>query len=97
MKESFAGKSQNSFIPYDVKRELFAHIQRERRHLYLSFIIYCNVLKKHLLYNTESEGLDAGEKSGLSPVRSRKQAKHTLTHEIYNAVLPETAYNANGY
>jgi hypothetical protein len=29
-------------------------------------------------------------------VRSRKQAKHTITHEIYNAVLPETAY-ANGY
>jgi hypothetical protein len=45
-----------------------------------------------LLYNTESEGLDAGEKVDLSPVRSRKQAKHTLTHEIYNAVLPETAY-----
>jgi hypothetical protein len=21
-----------------------------------------------------------------------KQAKHTITHEIYNAVLPETAY-----
>jgi inactivated superfamily I helicase len=32
-----AGKSQNSFIPYDVKRIGFAHIQRERRHLYLSF------------------------------------------------------------
>jgi hypothetical protein len=25
-------------------------------------------------------------------LESKKQAKHTITHEIYNAVLPETAY-----
>jgi hypothetical protein len=74
-----------------VKRELIAHIQRERRHLYLSFYHLLQRAKNIYLLNTESEGLDAGEKVGLSPV-SRKQAKHTLTHEIYNAVLPETAY-----
>jgi inactivated superfamily I helicase len=39
MNEGNAGKS-HSFIPYDVKRELFAHIQRERRHLYLSFLSF---------------------------------------------------------
>jgi inactivated superfamily I helicase len=32
-----AGKSQNSFIPYDETRIRFAYIQRERRHLHLSF------------------------------------------------------------
>jgi ATP-dependent helicase/DNAse subunit B len=47
----------------------------------------------YLLYNTESEGLDAGEKSRfITQLEVEKQPNHTLTHEIYNAVLPETAY-----
>jgi len=47
----------------------------------------------YLIYNTESEGLDAGEKSRfITQLEVEKQPKHTLTHEIYNAVLPETAY-----
>jgi ATP-dependent helicase/DNAse subunit B len=47
----------------------------------------------YLLYNTESEGLDAGEKSRfITQLEVEKQPKHTLSHEIYNAVLPETAY-----
>jgi inactivated superfamily I helicase len=73
-----AGKSQNSFIPYDVKRELgLPHSKRKTQFIPIIFIIYCNVLKNiYLLYNTESEGLDAGEKVG-HPVGSRKQAKHT--------------------
>jgi inactivated superfamily I helicase len=41
-----AGKSQNSFIPYDVKRELFTF--RERRHLHLSFYHLLQRAKKHL-------------------------------------------------
>jgi hypothetical protein len=46
----------------------------------------------------ESEGLDAGEKSRfITQLEVEKQAKHTITHEIYNAVLPETAYKPNGY
>jgi hypothetical protein len=58
-------KSQNSFIPYDVKRELGLPTFKEKDAIYTyHFIIYCNVLKNiYLLYNTESEGLDAGEKS----------------------------------
>jgi hypothetical protein len=47
----------------------------------------------YLLYNTESEGLDAGEKSRfITQLEVEKQKNHTLSHEIYNAVLPETAY-----
>jgi ATP-dependent helicase/DNAse subunit B len=47
----------------------------------------------YLLYNTESEGLDAGEKSRfITQLEVEKQRNHNLTHEIYNAVLPETAY-----
>ena len=47
----------------------------------------------YLIYNTESEGLDAGEKSRfITQLEVEKQPKHSLSHEIYNAVLPETAY-----
>jgi hypothetical protein len=28
----------------------------------------------------------------ITQLEVEKQAKHTITHEIYNAVLPETAY-----
>jgi inactivated superfamily I helicase len=70
-----AGKSQNSFIPYDVKRELGLPFKRKRCDLYVSFLSFANGLKNiYLLYNTESEGLDAGEKS-FNSVGSRKAKK----------------------
>jgi hypothetical protein len=47
----------------------------------------------YLLYNTESDGLDAGEKSRfITQLEVEKQPNHHLTHEIYNAALPEIAY-----
>jgi ATP-dependent helicase/DNAse subunit B len=47
----------------------------------------------YLLYNTESEGLDGGEKSRfITQLEVEKQVNHTITDEIYNAVLPEVAY-----
>ncbi|SEA82076.1 PD-(D/E)XK nuclease superfamily protein [Flavobacterium gillisiae] len=90
-----AGKSQNSFIPYDVKRELGLPTFKEKDAIYTYHFYHLLQRAKniYLLYNTESEGLDAGEKSRfITQLEVEKQAKHTLTHEIYNAVLPETAY-----
>jgi hypothetical protein len=90
-----AGKSQNSFIPYDVKRELSLPTFKEKDAIYTYHFYHLLQRAKniYLLYNTESEGLDAGEKSRfITQLEVEKQAKHTITHEIYNAVLPETAY-----
>jgi hypothetical protein len=90
-----AGKSQNSFIPYDVKRELGLPTFKEKDAIYTYHFYHLLQRAKniYLLYNTESEGLDAGEKSRfITQLEVEKQSKHTLTHEIYNAVLPETAY-----
>ncbi|WP_281227544.1 PD-(D/E)XK nuclease family protein [Flavobacterium aquiphilum] len=90
-----AGKSQNSFIPYDVKRELGLPTFKEKDAIYTYHFYHLLQRAKniYLLYNTESEGLDAGEKSRfITQLEVEKQPKHTLTHEIYNAVLPETAY-----
>ena len=90
-----AGKSQNSFIPYDVKRELGLPTFKEKDAIYTYHFYHLLQRAKniYLIYNTESEGLDAGEKSRfITQLEVEKQAKHSLTHEIYNAVLPETAY-----
>ena len=90
-----AGKSQNSFIPYDVKRELGLPTFKEKDAIYTYHFYHLLQRAKniYLIYNTESEGLDAGEKSRfITQLEVEKQPKHTLTHEIYNAVLPETAY-----
>jgi hypothetical protein len=90
-----AGKSQNSFIPYDVKRELGLPTFKEKDAIYTYHFYHLLQRAKtiYLLYNTESEGLDAGEKSRfITQLEVEKQLKHTLTHDIYNAVLPETAY-----
>jgi hypothetical protein len=90
-----AGKSQNSFIPYDVKRELGLPTFKEKDAIYTYHFYHLLQRAKniYLLYNTESEGLDAGEKSRfITQLEVEKQDKHILTHEIYNAVLPEKAY-----
>ncbi len=90
-----AGKSQNSFIPYDVKREMGLPTFKEKDAIY-TFHFY-HLLQRaqniYLLYNTESEGLDGGEKSRfITQLEVEKQPAHELTHEIYNASVPQTAY-----
>jgi PD-(D/E)XK nuclease superfamily len=90
-----AGKSQNSFIPYDVKRELGLPTFKEKDAIYTYHFYHLLQRAKniYLIYNTVSEGLDAGEKSRfITQLEVEKRPDHTLTHEIYNAVLPETAY-----
>lgn len=90
-----SGKSQNSFIPYDVKRELGLPTYKEKDAIY-SYHFY-HLLHRaknvYLLYNTDNEGIDAGEKSRfITQLEIEKQPKHKITHKIYNAVLPEKAY-----
>ena len=90
-----AGKSQNSLLPYDVKRELGLPTFKEKDAIY-TYHFY-HMLQRasniYLIYNTESEGLDAGEKSRfITQLEVEQQQNHNLTHEIYNAELPETAY-----
>jgi PD-(D/E)XK nuclease superfamily protein len=90
-----AGKSMNSFIPYDVKRELGLPTYKEKDAIYCYHFYHLLLRAKniYLLYNTESEGLDAGEKSRfITQLEIEKQPKHSLSHKIYNAFLPDKAY-----
>lgn len=92
-----AGKSQNSFIPYDVKRELGLPTFKEKDAIYTYHFYHLlqRATNIYLIYNTESEGLDAGEKSRfITQLEVERQANHVLTHEIFNAALPEMAYKA---
>jgi hypothetical protein len=90
-----AGKASNSFIPYDVKRELGLPTYKEKDAIY-SYHFYHLLLRAkniYLLYNTESEGLDAGERSRfLTQLEIEKQPAHNLESTIYNAYLPDKAY-----
>lgn len=90
-----AGKTMNSFIPYDVKRELGLPTFKEKDAIYTYHFYHLLQRAKniYLLYNTESEGLDAGEKSRfITQLEVEKQPNHLLSHDIYNAVVPEIAY-----
>lgn len=87
-----AGKSSNSFIPHDVKRELGLPTYKEKDAIYTYHFYHLlqRATKILLLYNTESEGLDAGEKSRfITQLEIDRQAAHTLTHEIWNAEVPD--------
>jgi hypothetical protein len=90
-----AGKAMNSFIPYDLKRELGLPTFKEKDAIY-TFHFY-HLLQRakniYLLYNTESEGLDGGEKSRfITQLEIEKQDSHELTQEIYNSEVPQKAY-----
>ena len=90
-----SGKASNSFIPYDVKLESGLPTYKEKDAIYTYHFYHLLQRAKniYLLYNTESEGLDAGEKSRfITQLEVEKQPNHLLTHEIYHPVLPETAY-----
>ena len=90
-----AGKSMNSFIPYDVKRELGLPTFKEKDAIYTYHFYHLLQRAKniYLIYNTESEGLDGGEKSRfITQLEVEKQPNHTITHEIRNSEVPLIAY-----
>ena len=90
-----AGKSMNSFIPYDVKRELGLPTYKEKDAIYTYHFYHLLQRAKniYLIYNTESEGIDAGEKSRfITQLEVEKQPNHNIKHRIFNANVPEIAY-----
>jgi len=90
-----AGKSQNSFIPYDVKRELGLPTFKEKDAIYTYHFYHLLQRAKniYLIYNTENDGLDAGERSRfITQLEVEKKSQHNVTFDIYNPDLPNTAY-----
>ncbi len=87
-----AGKSSNSFIPYDVKREYGLPTYKEKDAIYTYHFYHLLQRAKNvfLLYNTESEGFDAGEKSRfITQIEIENRPNHSISHEIFNAAMPK--------
>lgn len=90
-----AGKSNNSFIPYDIKKEIGLPTYKEKDAIY-SYHFYHLLLRAkniYLLYNTEEDGLDGGEKSRfITQLEVEKQPNHHLQHKIIQPSIPNIAY-----
>lgn len=90
-----AGKTNNSFIPFDVKLELGLPTFKEKDAIY-SYHFYHLLLRAkniYLLHNSDSEGIDAGEKSRfITQIELDKRKNHNLKKENYYSLIPEKAY-----
>ena len=90
-----AGKSANSFIPYDVKREYGLPTYKEKDAIYTYHFYHLLQRAKtiYLIYNSDSEGLDAGERSRfITQLDVERRDNHNLTFEMYHPEVPITAY-----
>jgi hypothetical protein len=90
-----AGKSTNSFIPYDVKREYGLPTFKEKDAIYTYHFYHLLQRAKnvYLIYNSDSEGFDAGEKSRfITQLEVEKQPKHNLTFQYFNPDVPNIAH-----
>ncbi|MEK8178888.1 PD-(D/E)XK nuclease family protein [Flavobacterium buctense] len=90
-----AGKSTNSFIPYDVKRELELPTYKEKDAIYTYHFYHLLQRAKniYLIYNADSDGFDAGEKSRfITQLEVEKQPNHNLTFQYFNPKVPNIAH-----
>lgn len=78
-----AGKSNNSFIPYDLKcsYKLPTYKEKDAVYTYHFYHLLQRAENVHLLYNTESDGLSAGEKSRfLVQLEVEQLSAHKIEH-----------------
>ena len=89
-----AGKSYNSFIPYDVKREYELPTYKEKDAIYAYHFYHLLQRAKniYLIYNSDNDGFDSGEKSRfITQLEVERNVNHTLTFHQYNAEVPPIA------
>ena len=76
-----AGKSNNSFVPFDLKclYKLPTYKEKDAVYAYHFYHLLQRAKNVHLLYNTESDGLNAGEKSRfLLQLEMERHANHQI-------------------
>ncbi|GAA4273346.1 PD-(D/E)XK nuclease family protein [Aquimarina gracilis] len=85
-----AGKSTNSFIPYDLKRayNLPTYKEKDAIYTYHFYRLIQRAKKVYLMYNTEDEGVGGGEKSrfllqlDIDKRPNHKISKYTVSSEV---------------
>src|SRR5690554_4897286 len=78
-----AGKSNNSFIPYDLKKEYALPTFKEKDAIYTYhfYRLLHRAKNVHLLYNNLSEGINSGEKSRLIyQIQHENLPQHNITN-----------------
>ena len=82
------GNSQNTYIPFDVRKffDLHTFLENDSIYAYHFYHILQRAKTVYLLYNTESEGLDAGEKS-----RFITQIEMESSHEIEHLIIENSS------
>ena len=88
-----AGKSNNSFIPFDVKREFGLPTTKEKDAIY-AYHFY-RLIKRakhiHLIYNSDTDALGAGEKSRfISQLEHDENLSPFVTHKTPVGYTPHT-------
>ncbi len=86
-----SGKSNNSFIPFDLKLEfkLPTYYDKDAVYTYHFFKLLQRAKDVSLIYNTEPDGLNAGEKSRfLLQLESILNESHTINHHISTPKIP---------
>ena len=84
-----AGKSNNSFIPYDVKLEnkLPTYKEKDAVYTYHFYRLLQRAKNIFILYNTESDVLTGGEKSRFI-TQLEIEKTHNLSHQIITPTVP---------
>ncbi|WP_228236529.1 PD-(D/E)XK nuclease family protein [Allomuricauda sp. M10] len=80
-----SGKSNNSFIPFDVKRDygLPTYKEKDAIYTYHFYRLLQRAKNVHIIYNTEPDVLEGGEKSRLiSQLLTDENLKPYISHNI---------------
>jgi len=84
-----AGKSNNSFIPFDVKLEnkLPTYKEKDAVYTYHFYRLLQRAKTAYILYNTEPDVLNGGEKSRFI-TQLEVEGKHDITQHLVSAQVP---------
>jgi len=85
-----AGKTQNSFIPFDVKLEnkLPTYKEKDAIYTYHFYRLMHRAKQVHLVYNTDSDALKGGEPSRFI-AQLELENLHNITHQIIVPSIPQ--------
>ena len=88
-----AGKSNNSFIPFDVKIEnkLPTYKEKDAVYTYHFYRLLQRATNAYILYNTEPDVLNGGEKSRFI-TQLEIERQHKIKHHLVSAEVPSVTH-----
>jgi len=90
-----SGKSNNSFLPFDLKKQfnLPTYKEKDAVYTYHFYRLLHRAENVYLLYNTEADGLNGGERSRfLMQLETYNMPNHTLTQNVVIPNVPKIEY-----